>query len=173
MNDIDNLLGKYFNGASSAGEEKRLKNYFKGTGVLPEHEVYRPLFAVFNAEKQIKAPVITLPEKKTKMHPFSRRLIIWGAGSAAVALLAVTLSILRSSPTQHPEYVVIINGKTVVNRHKARKYAENMFGETEKIIESSYQPFREAANIKEGLNAGKILRETEQQIEQIKTNYKE
>lgn len=173
MNGIDNLLEKYFNGISSTEEEQRLKIYFEGTGILPEHEVYRPLFAVFNSEKQIKAPVITLPEKKTKMHTFPRRIIIWVAGSAAVALLAVILSVLRSSPTQHPEYVVIINGKPVVNQHKARQYAENMFGEAEKIIENSYQPFREATNIKEELDAGKILRETEQKIEHIKTNYKE
>lgn len=173
MNDIDNLLEKYFNGVSSTDEEKRLKNYFKGTDILPEHEVYRPLFAVFNTEKQRKAPVMTFPEKKIKNPAFTRRIITLVAGSAAVALLAVTLSILHHTRPQHPEYVVIVNGKLLVNQHKAQQYAEHMFWETEKIVESAYQPFREAADIKKELNAEKILRETEQKIEYIKTNHQQ
>lgn len=171
MNDIDNLLEKYFNGTSSTEEEQRLKNYFEGTGVLPEHEIYRPFFTGFNTERQVKAPVISFPEKKTKSPAFTRRIIILVAGSAAVALLAITLSTLNRTRLQHPEYVVIVNGKQVVNRHKAQQYAENMFWEAEKIVESSYQPFREAANIKKELNAEKILRETDQKIEYIKTNH--
>jgi hypothetical protein len=170
MNDIDNLLEKYFNGASSTEEEKKLKSYFNETGILPEHEIYKPLFAVFDLERQIKAPGIALSEKNTKRLSFTRRTIIWIAGSAAVALLAITLSTFNPLQDQNREYVVIVNGKKISNPHKARQYAENMFAEAEKIVENSYQPFREAANMKEELNARKILRETAQKIEDIKTN---
>ncbi|WP_298648045.1 hypothetical protein [uncultured Proteiniphilum sp.] len=171
MNGIDNLLEKYFNGVSSTEEEKRLKNYFKGAGVLPEHEVYRPLFAVFNNERQIKAPVMIFPYKKIKRPAFTRRIIIPAAGAAAVVLLAITLSTLNRRCPQPAEYVVIVNGKQVVNPYKARQYAESMFWEAEKIVERSHQPFREAADMKKNLNAEKILRETEQKIEYIKTNH--
>ncbi|OJV82692.1 MAG: hypothetical protein BGO34_17390 [Bacteroidia bacterium 44-10] len=170
MNDIDNLLEKYFNGVSSTEEEKKLKSYFNETGILPEHEIYKPLFAVFDSERQIKAPGIALLEKKTKRLSFTRRTIIWIAGAAAVALLAITLSTFNSLQDQNREYVVIVNGKKISNQHKARQYAENMFAEAEKIVENSYQPFREAANMKEEFNARKILRETAQKIEDIKTN---
>lgn len=170
MNDIDNLLEKYFNGVSSTEEEKKLKSYFNETGILPEHEIYKPLFAVFDSERQIKAPGIALLEKKTKRLSFTRHTIIWIAGSAAVAILAITLSTFNPLQDQNREYVVIVNGKKISNQHKARQYAENMFAEAEKIVENSYQPFREAANMKEELNARKILRETAQKIEDIKTN---
>ncbi len=168
MNDIDNLLEKYFNGLSSTEEERRLKQYFEGSSILPEHAIYKSLFAAFNSEKQIKAPVVILPEKK---RPVSfRRTIILLAGSAAVALLTITFSIFNPIQNQNVEYIVIVNGKKISNQHKARQYAESMFGEAEKIVEDSYQPFRDAANIKEEFNAKKILRETEQKIEYIKIN---
>lgn len=171
MNGIDNLLEKYFNGLSSAEEEERIKHYFAGSAVLPEHEMYRPLFAVFNSEKQIKAPLILLPEKGKKTLSLTRRIIVFVTGVAAISLLAITLFPIIPKQVQNTEYVVIINGKKIVNQHKARQHAETMFGEAKKIIEDSYQPFCEAVNIKEELNAEKILREAEQNIEQIKTNY--
>lgn len=173
MNGIDNLLEKYFNGVSSTEEEKRLKDYFRGTGILAEHEIYRPIFAVFHTEKQIKAPVTTFPEKKTKGASLSRRIIILTVGAAAVALLAIILFTFNPGQVQNTEYVVIVNGKKIVDQHKARQYAESMFGEAEKIVEHSYQPFREAATIRGELNAGKILKETEQKIEYIKTNHQQ
>lgn len=174
MNDIDNLLEKYFNGTSSAEEEKRIKDYFEGSDILLGHEIYRPLFAVFNSEKQVKAPEILLPvEKKKESSSLTRRIIIFATGVAAIALLAVKLSISHSAPIQYPKYVVIMNGEKVINQSKARQYAENMFRETEKILEGSYQPLREVADIKKDLNAEKILRETDQKIEDIKTNYKQ
>lgn len=170
MNDIDNLLEKYFNGISATEEEKRLKNYFNGTDILPEHEIYRPLFAVFNSEKQIKAPEITLPEKKMEGPPLTRRVIIWIAGSAAVVLLAIAFSTFYPLQDKNAEYVVIVNGKKIANQQKAQQYAVSMFGEAQEIVENSYKPLREATTIKEELNVEKILRETTQKIEDIKTN---
>ncbi|WP_294082626.1 hypothetical protein [Proteiniphilum sp. UBA5384] len=171
MNDIDNLLEKYFNGISSTEEEKKLKNYFKGKGILSEHEIYKPLFAAFDAEKEIKAPGVALPEKKTKKLFLPRRTMIWIAGSVAVALLIITFSTFHPVQKQNVKYVVIVNGKKITNQQKAQHYAESMFGEAKKIVESSYQPLQEATNIKEELDARNILKETAKNIEDIKTNY--
>ena len=173
MNGIDNLLEKYFNGVSSTEEEKRLKNYFEGAGILPEHQIYRPIFVTFESEKQIKAPIITLPEKIMKGDASFRRTIFLQAGSAAVILLAITLSIFHLTQDRNAKYVVIVNGKKISDHYEAQHYAENMFGETEKMVESSFQPLLDATNMKEELNAEKILRETDQKIEQIKINYKQ
>lgn len=173
MNDIDNLLEKYFNGTSSTEEEKKLKNYFEGSGVLPDHEIYKSLFVVFNREKQTKAPGIIFPQKKTKKAAVTRRIIALLAGSAAVAILAVTIFHLHHTDPQQSDYVVITNGKKISNQREAQQYAENMFWETEKIVESFYQPLREATDIRKDLNADKILRETDQKIASIKTNYKQ
>ncbi len=171
MNDIDKLLGKYFSGVSTTEEEKELKKYFAGNEILPEHEIYRPIFSVFNREKQIKAPILTFTEKRKKKSVSTRHIIVLLAGSAAIALLAVIFPTLSRTPPQHPEYVVIMNGKQIDDQHTAQQYAEYMFSKTEKIVENSYQPLQEVADIKEELNAEKILKETDQKIEFIKTNY--
>lgn len=173
MNGIDNLLEKYFNGITSTEEEKRIRKYFEGSSVLAEHEMYRPLFATFCKEKMVKSPEIAIQVKKVKRYPFSQRVIGLLAGAAAIALLIIGFSTLNRTQRQHQEYVVIMNGKEVINQSEARQYAEQIFRETEKIVESSYQSLREVADIKKDLNAEKILMETDQTIEQIKTNYKQ
>lgn len=169
MNDIDNLLEKYFNGTSTAEEEQSLKKYFRGANVSPQHETYEPLFARFEREKQVKAPEIIIPEKRLKNLSVTRRIILLAATSAVAVLLVVSLSILHRKDPQQAEYVVIVNGKQVTNSSKAQKYAEEMFGETEKMVESAYRPYREATYIKTELNADKILLETDRKIESIKT----
>lgn len=55
-NNIDNILNSYFEGSALPEEERQLKEYFRSNTVLPEHEVYKPLFAAFDRERQIAAP---------------------------------------------------------------------------------------------------------------------
>lgn len=77
MKDIETLLNKYFEGATTCEEERRLRRFF-AEGLVPEHlEVYRPMFAFFEAEQKELAeisdkgnaaemPELAPFEKKTK-----------------------------------------------------------------------------------------------------------
>lgn len=174
MKDIDNLIEKYFDGVTSTEEEKKLKQYFEGNELLPEHAIYKPLFIVFNEEKQIKAPLLVFPEKQKLKRSYTRRIIALLVTSAAIAFLIITLTNLHVNTThKHPEYVVIMNGKKVLNRSEAQQYAEEMFKKTEMVVECTYQPLREISDIKNNLNAERILRETDQEITTIKSNYRQ
>lgn len=52
MKDIETLLNKYFEGETTCEEERRLRRFF-AEGLVPEHlEVYRPMFAFFEAEQE-------------------------------------------------------------------------------------------------------------------------
>ena len=52
MKDIETLLNKYFEGETTCEEERRLRRFF-AEGLVPEHlEVYRPVFAFFEAEQK-------------------------------------------------------------------------------------------------------------------------
>lgn len=169
MNDIDNIIDNYFEGRSSLEEEKILKEYFRGNKVQPGHEIYRPLFAVFPEEKRVTAPLtdISYPQKKKKTIPL-RRIGIISAIAVAAALLFIILHPATTSPV-YPEYVVIVNGNPVTDPQEARQYAEHMFSEAENIVRKTYQPFHQAADMRNDLNAERILRETEQKIQYIKT----
>ena len=46
MKDIETLLNKYFEGATTCEEERRLRRFF-AEGLIPEHlEVYRPKMCI-------------------------------------------------------------------------------------------------------------------------------
>ena len=77
MKDIETLLNKYFEGETTCEEERRLRRFF-AEGLVPEHlEVYRPVFAFFEAEQKelpeisgignaVEMPELAPFEKKTK-----------------------------------------------------------------------------------------------------------
>ena len=68
MENINNLLEKYFRAETSIAEEQQLKNYFSSTGVLPEHMQYQALFDTFSAEALQKMPVRNVkPVKKCSL----------------------------------------------------------------------------------------------------------
>ena len=57
MKDIETLLNKYFEGETTCEEERRLRRFF-AEGLVPEHlEVYRPMFAFFEAEQKELAEI--------------------------------------------------------------------------------------------------------------------
>lgn len=55
MDTLDNLLHRYFEGQTSAEEERRLRAFFASGEVPPQWAVYRPLFAYFDEASQALA----------------------------------------------------------------------------------------------------------------------
>ena len=95
MKDIETLLNKYFEGETTCEEERRLRRFF-AEGLVPEHlEVYRPMFAFFEAEQKELAeisgkgnaaemPELAPFEKKTKT---VRQYLTYSLSAAAAAIL--------------------------------------------------------------------------------------
>ncbi len=171
MNNIDNILEKYFEGISSVEDEKALKKYFQSGNIQPQHEMYKPLFAAFDKEKQITAPAFVTPLERDNKKPFlSRKLWISIASTAAVILLVVTLFPFKNRNRRQPgDYLVFINGREITNPQKAQQYAEKIFGEADEIIRTGYKPFVEATAIQKEMNAEKIFNDLSQKIDYIQS----
>lgn len=79
LQNIKNLIEKYFDGTTSIQEEKQLKAYFSSNQIAPELEKYRGLFSYFSSEQQTQ----TAQEIVIKPKP---RFSFWIAASVVVAL---------------------------------------------------------------------------------------
>ena len=109
MKDIETLLNKYFEGETTCEEERRLRRFF-AEGLVPEHlEVYRPMFAFFEAEQKELAeisgkgnaaemPELAPFEKKTK----TVRQYLTYSLSAATSRHPATGGHLRYLPSSIP-----------------------------------------------------------------------
>ena len=126
--NIEELLNKYFEGETSCDEERELRRFFT-QGIVPEHlEMYRPLFAFLEAEKQqVQATVeAATPKRKT---PLRRRILYGLSGMAAglVLLLSVAGTIRHFNP--QPENYVIIDGKQYTDAKLVQEQALAAFQE--------------------------------------------
>lgn len=119
MKEIEKIIDKYFEGETSAAEEKELRRFF-ATDTVPEHlEVYRPLFAYFDEEieKQSKNHRLAMPNR--------RKVFLWVSGVAATILLLLGLGQRYIFPGQvfcSGDYVVI-NGRCYTDRETIRQHA--------------------------------------------------
>ena len=132
MKDIETLLNKYFEGETTCEEERRLRRFF-AEGLVPEHlEVYRPMFAFFEAEQEEltevsgqcnagEMPELAIFEKKTKT---VRKYLTYSLGAAAAALLLLLgISGIYRHISPAPANYVIIDGKEYTDVHLIREQA--------------------------------------------------
>ena len=132
MKDIETLLNKYFEGETTCEEERRLRRFF-AEGLVPEHlEVYRPMFAFFEAEQEEltevsgqcnagEMPELAIFEKKTKT---VRKYLTYSLGAAAAALLLLLgISGVCRHISPAPANYVIIDGKEYTDVHLIREQA--------------------------------------------------
>lgn len=96
LNNIEQLLEKYFEGETSIAEEQVLKEYFNSENIAPHLEMHQPLFSYFSHAKKDKmnfAPA--LPSKKR----FKRAWI----GIAASLIIAVGIINFWDKPSEKQE----------------------------------------------------------------------
>lgn len=161
MNNIDNILNHYFEGTSTVGEEKILKGYFRSHQIAPQHEIYKPLFDLFDQEKEtLLAPRFIIPEVEEKRERrTARSLWIASAGAVAVILLGIILFPFKGGSERQSDYVVIVHGERISNPQKAKEYAEAMFTQACAIKKENYQSLGKAKEMQEMYNAAKIIGE--------------
>ena len=124
MKDIETLLNKYFEGRTNCEEERELRRFFL-EGLVPEHlQMYRPLFAFFEAEHEeyVQTSVTARLEKKKKTF---RYYLTYSLGTAAATLLlAFGISgIYRHFSPASANYVVI-DGKRYTDEGLIREQAK-------------------------------------------------
>jgi len=140
--NIDNLLNKYFEGETSAEEEKQLRTFF-ASGDIPDHLiVYKPLFAYFDEE-------IGKEQKTVKQVSLTgRKVLYWVSGIAAsmLLLLAIGHEFIFSNPRFCSGNYVVINGRCYTDIHKVRSYAFSALQEVATPAED-YFPERDQETI--------------------------
>lgn len=81
LDNIEKILDKYFEGATSVAEENELKEYFSSADVAKHLKPYRSIFGYFSQEKKQQfAQEIPLQTKK-------RNTVIWLFVAASVVVM--------------------------------------------------------------------------------------
>lgn len=126
---IDELLDKYFEGATSCEEERELRRYFTEEEA-PEHlQMYRPLFACLDMEakehrqKQVEAEK---PDGETKRLLPHRWYYSIGGIAAGLLILVGVANLYRHTLATPTDYV-IINGKRYTDANLIREQALSAF----------------------------------------------
>ncbi len=122
--NIEELLNKYFEGETSAQEERMLRSFFSKADVPEELAVYKPLFAYFDQEiarKETEPELATVIPKKKK-----KRRYYWFSVAAAclfVMLLAGKYFFPANNGLPCSGNYVIINGQCYSDPDKVRSMA--------------------------------------------------
>jgi len=109
MNNINEILEKYWEAETTLEEECQLYQYFNSSNISQEHQLYTDLFAELKDEKSVKAPDLSTfitqitkedvtSVQKTKIQTLSIRRYIYAA--AAVMTLAIaSVFLFKGVPT--------------------------------------------------------------------------
>ncbi len=120
MERASDLLEKYFRGETTLAEESELKQYFRTSAVLPEHELYRAMFVTFDEELKEKAnkpDLKILPEQKKVKRMWIQTFIYTGVAASLLIALWVKY------PKQ-PENFAVVSGAKIQDTEFAEKYAD-------------------------------------------------
>jgi hypothetical protein len=149
MEEISKLLEKYFEAQTSLQDEETLKQYFESDQVKPEHEPYKVLFGVFEAESQISYPIeFQRNEDLGKRKAWNFRLkIISFSGMAAAVLLAVWLFNYHPVPADY----AVLNGKRVDNPELAQQLAQKQLNKVNRVLAKSMKPMNSLQKVKQSL----------------------
>ena len=111
---IDELLQRYFNGATSLEEERDLQRYFAGSDIPESLKVYRPLFVFFAEERAIEPPVHKTRNIRLPLY------IITGIAASIAILFMVGVPKMQTD-----DYIYLVNGQRVYDQTAALEKAEN------------------------------------------------
>jgi hypothetical protein len=117
--NIDELINKYFEGETSAEEERRLRAFF-ASGKAPQRlAIYKPLFAYFDEEIQQRQ------QQQKKSRTAIRRTILYGLSAAAglALLLGITHVLSGPDPCLCSGNYVVINGRCYTDIQKVKELA--------------------------------------------------
>jgi hypothetical protein len=163
MENINNILDKYFSGTSTLDEENIMKEYFNSGNIATEHLVYEPLFKVFETEAGETCPT----EKKTASKPkhlYLRKLLYTSSGVAAAVLLTLWLF---GSPAILGDYA-IVNGTRINDHEIAQQIAQSKINKVGEMLQGKLKPLESLQCVRDRLAPAKKFFEIKDEISDIK-----
>jgi hypothetical protein len=146
LDNIEKLLEKYDNGATTLQEEQQLKNYFTQETVAPHLEVYKPMFQYF---------VITQEEQFTKdipLKPSKTYTLYKWISVAAVAVLMFGVYTQVNKPITDLSQLTLEQQEAYFQTKKALAMVSSNFNEgassfnTLKLASKSFEKGAEQMN---------------------------
>lgn len=163
MENINELLNKYFSGTTSLDEEKVLKRYFSSVRVTAEHESYKPLFNVFEQEAKVTYPPTKKQQPKKKRFHL-RTFLYTSSGVAATILLTFWLF---GSPAMQSDYA-IVNGTRINDHEIAQQMAQEKINKVGVMLQGKLTPLESLQLVKTRLEPAKKIFEIRNDILEIK-----
>jgi len=121
---IEALIDLYFEGETTLEQERVLQNYFSGSAVAPQLEMYRAMFNGFEgARKEHLQKELILPQKKLQIKP------MWYSIAAVLVVALTVAGFLFNQPSISTE----------------EKEAIAAFKETKKALDLFSKNFNEGA----------------------------
>lgn len=132
INNIEELLDRYFEGETSLEEEEQLRQYFRQNHVEKEFEIYTPIFNLLDKEREMLETVV--PPKKSKKHTL---IYLW-AGVAASLLLVTIIRLGEQRTNSQSQSIVYVDGKQISDPNVINSQAllsiENIYSMDDDII---------------------------------------
>jgi len=160
-------LEKYFRGETSLTEEKELKHYFSTGNLVPEHELYRPLFGVFELELNDTAitPLIKVIPKQRKIKHIWIKTFAY-TGIAATLLLLLWVQLPRTS-----ENYAVINGTRIDNQEYVQRYAQKKMNYVNEILKDGLRPMQRLNVVNHTLQPLNVIKETHDKMIEIEKTH--
>lgn len=123
MNNIEQLLERYFEGYTSTEEERQLRRFFTSGDIPKNLMMYKPLFVYFENESKKEKTIteersnirteesdLSVTDKRNASPGNRRNLILWLSGAAACAALLIGVFFFTPQQQKCPgsgNYVII------------------------------------------------------------------
>lgn len=162
MENITQLLEKYFQASTTLLEEKLLKSYFEGNEVQAEHEQYRCLFVAFETELHQTLPSkddLQL-KKSVKINKYVIHAII-STGIAACLLIGFWVI----QPQPEVENYAIVNGEMNADSDFAEKYVEEKLNKVNTVVTKNMKPIQTLNIVKKRLQPIQKLKADNRTVE--------
>ena len=111
---VHELLQRYFGGATSQDEERKLQRYFAKGSIPDSLKAYQPMFAFFAEERAVEPPV--------HRHEAHRFRLSWSVIIGMAASIVIVL--LVGLPKPQSCYAYYVNGQRIYDRAAAVEAAE-------------------------------------------------
>ena len=163
MERSNDLLEKYFRGETTLAEESELKQYFKASNILPEHEMYRALFKAFDEELLEKGGECTIKvtndQKKTKRMWIQTFIY---SGIAASLLLALWVQY----PKQ-PDNYAVVSGNKIQDTEFAEKYTAKKLNQVNDVLTRSMKPMQNIEKVRTNLHPINKLSNVKEKMDEL------
>jgi len=161
MENINQLLNKYFEGKTTLAEEKELKIYFSSPFIAKEHIIYQSLFQTFDEElKEIMCLETNKTLKKKQNQLLNWKYYVAYSGIAA----SLVLALWSVKPFNRTENYAVLNGKRIEDTDFSEKYVNEKFSEVNSILKNSMKPLQKMDLIRESLQPLHKFSETKEKV---------